>query len=640
MIQHFPILAIVVLFLGAFLTVLFGSKNKVVRTIIVCAAAFSSFIFIVSLIKPVMIDGNIISYWMGNWEPVSGYAIGIGLEVDQLNLFFGLLVSLTVLISGLYSFKYMSKDDTLEKYYVLYLMLSGSVLGLVLTGDIFNMFVMIEIMTFAAVALTAFRNYAEGALEAAFKYLVIGSIGSSFVLTGIIILYSQVHTLNMAQISALLYNNMTPSSIFAFALMFAGFSVKSFIVPFHPTAPDAYMAAPSSVSMLFSGMVNKAGVYGLIRLTYIIFQSMNLPSMQFLLVFLGSVTMFVGVTMALSQHDFKRLLAFHSISQIGYVMTAVGLSTALGITGGLYHAMNHTLFKGLLFLCAGAVYYSVGTTDLDKLGGLAKKMPQTTAIFLIGAFSISGIPPFNGFVSKWLIYHSTFQKAMETNNIGYLFVTIVALIVSVMTLASFIKVSQSVFFGELPEEFKETKEAPLSMRIPMWIMAFLCFAAGVLPQYVTKYLVSPAANAVLNIGKYINTMMGKGYAEKFMGSNIPVPESIGYTQAGYWNPIAWLVLFVIIFAAFMIAAFSTANAKGRLRASEAGNVDPKYDTFFSGEANTYSQVGGSDLFWGLKHNLRHYFGFMHNAHSGIVNDYALWVVSGTALVIVYLFIFL
>lgn len=640
MIQHFPILAIVVLFLGAFLTVLFGSKNKVARTIIVCAAAFSSFIFIVSLIKPVMIDGEIISYWMGNWEPVSGYAIGIGLEVDQLNLFFGLLVSLTVLISGLYSFKYMSKDDTLEKYYVLYLMLSGAVLGLVLTGDIFNMFVMIEIMTFAAVALTAFRNYAEGALEAAFKYLVIGSIGSSFVLTGIIILYSQVHTLNMAQISALLYNNMTPSAIFAFALMFAGFAVKSFIVPFHPTAPDAYMAAPSSVSMLFSGMVNKAGVYGLIRLTYIIFQSMNLSSMQFLLVFLGSITMFVGVTMALSQHDFKRLLAFHSISQIGYVMTAVGLSTALGITGGLYHAMNHTLFKGLLFLCAGAVYYSVGTTDLDKLGGLAKKMPQTTAIFLIGAFSISGIPPFNGFVSKWLIYHAAFQKAMETQNIGYLFATIVALIVSVMTLASFIKVSQSVFFGELPEEYKETKEAPLSMRIPMWIMAVLCFAAGVLPQYVTKYLVSPATNAVLNIGKYINTMMGKGYAEKFMGSNIPVPESINYTQAGYWNPIAWLVLFVIVFAAFMIAAFSTANAKGRLRASEAGGVDPKYDTFFSGEANTYSQVGGSDLFWGMKHNLRHYFGFMHNAHSGIVNDYALWVVSGTALVIVYLFIFL
>ena len=362
--------------------------------------------------------------------------------------------------------------------------------------------------------------------------------------------------------------------------------------------------------------------------------------MQFLLVFLGTITMFIGVTMALSQHDFKRLLAFHSISQIGYVMTAVGLSTALGITGGLYHAMNHTLFKGLLFLCAGAVYYSTGTTNLDKLGGLAKRMPQTTAIFLIGAFSISGIPPFNGFVSKWLIYHAAFQKAMDTNNIGYLFVTVIALIVSVMTLASFIKVSQSVFFGELPEEYREAEEAPVSMRIPMWIMALLCFAAGVIPQYVTKYLVSPAANAVLNIGKYINTMMGEGYAEKFMGSSIPVPESISYAQAGYWNPIAWLVLFVIVFAAFMIAAFSTSGSKGKLRASSGEDIDPKYDTFFSGEANAYSQVGGSDLFWGMKHNLRHYFSFMHNAHSGIVNDYALWVVSGTALIIVYLFIFL
>ena len=638
MTQHLPILSIMVLFLGAFLTVLFGSKNKVLRGIIVTVSIVASSLFIALLIKPVMIDGQVISYWLGSWEPVAGYAIGIGIEVDQLNLFFAILVSLTVLLSGIYSFRYTSGDDTLEKYYVLYLMLSGGVMGLVLSGDLFNMFVMIEIMTISAVALTAFRNNSNGALEAAFKYLVIGTIGSSFVLTGTILLYSQLHTLNLAQIAALLAVKSNPTTIFAFALLFTGFSIKSFIVPFHPVAADAYMTAPASVSMLFSGMVNKAGVYGLIRLTYTVFQAMGLSSMQFILVFLGTITMFVGVTMALSQHDFKRLLAFHSISQIGYVITAIGLSTALGITGGLYHALNHTLFKGLLFLCAGAVFYAAGTTDLDKLGGLMKKMPQTAFIFLIGAFSISGIPPFNGFVSKWLIYQATYEKAAETGNIGYALVTIIAVVVSVMTLASFIKVSQSVFFGQLPKEFEKVKEAPLSMRIPMWIMAILCFVTGILPNYVVKFLITPATNAVLNVGQYVDKMMGTGYFEAATGKVYAAP-SADYALAGYWQPVSWLILFVVILAAFALFAILGKGTRGNMNeAIEA--EDAKYDLFFGGEQHERSHVGGSDLFWGLRYNFRHYFGFMYGAHSGVVNDYALWAVCASAVIIIYMFVFI
>ena len=398
---HFPALATMVLFLGAFLVTIFGGKNRGVRVFLAMLAATCSFVMVLCVAKYVIIDGNMITYWLGNWSPVKDYAIGIGLEVDALNAFFALLVTVTTYLSGWYSIKYMSRDEGGDYYYTLYLMLSGSVLGLVLTGDIFNMFVMIEIMTFACVALTAFRNWSKGSLEAAFKYLVLGSLGSTCTLSGIALLYAQAHTLNMAQLSAFLSGTLNqPNVVLALALLLTGFGVKSYCVPFHFVAADAYQAAPASVSMLFSGMVNKAGVYGLIRVCYIIFQSMGLSTVQTLLVAIGTVSMFVGVTMALSQHDFKRLLAFHSISQIGYVITAVGLGTALGVAGGLYHAMNHTLFKGLLFLCAGAVYYATGTTNLDKMGGLSKKMPQTCLIFLIAAFSISGLPPFNGFVSK------------------------------------------------------------------------------------------------------------------------------------------------------------------------------------------------------------------------------------------------
>ena len=632
--QHFPIYSIMVLFLSAFLIVMLG-RNKAVRNILALLAVTASFCFLAALVKPVMINGEIIAYWMGGRAPAGGYAIGIALEVDALSLFFGLLVATAVLVSCIYSIQYMSHDHNVREYYTLFLMLSGGVMGLVLSGDIFNMFIMVEILTFAAVALTAFRNTAKGALEAAFKYLVVGSMGSTCILVGTIMLYAQVHTLNFAQLSALIPGNLNNATKLAFALLFIGFGTKAFIVPFHPLAADAHGAAPASISVLISGVLTKSGIYGIIRLCYFLFQSMGLGTIQFMLVFFGCLSMFICVTMALAQHDFKRLLAFHSISQIGYVLTAVGLCTALGISAGLYHAMNHTLFKGLLFLAAGAVLHQTGTTDLDRLGGLSKKMPWTTVLFLIGAFSISGIPPFNGFASKWMIYQATYEKAVESGNIGFLLVTIIALITSVLTLASFVKVSQSVFFGQLPKEYENVKEVSFGMRFAMCIFALLCVVTGLFPGVVTKYLTEPAANAVFNVTNYINSMMGSGYAESVMGESLPAVQNCTFVEVGCWNPVSWLLVLAIALLAVTLVAVcgkydQVSENKG------AALTDSKYDLFFGGEESVYSQVGGGDLFWGFKHNWRHYFSFMHELHSGIVNDYALWAVVALALVTVFL----
>ena len=632
--QHFPIYSIMVLFLGAFLIVMLG-RNKAVRNVLALLSVTASFCFLAALVKPVMINGEIIAYWMGGRVPAGGYAIGIALEVDALSLFFGLLVATAVLVSCIYSIQYMSHDHNVREYYTLFLMLSGGVMGLVLSGDIFNMFIMVEILTFAAVALTAFRNTAKGALEAAFKYLVVGSMGSTCILVGTIMLYAQVHTLNFAQLSALIPGNLNNATKLAFALLFIGFGTKAFIVPFHPLAADAHGAAPASISVLISGVLTKSGIYGIIRLCYFLFQSMGLGTVQFMLVFFGCLSMFICVTMALAQHDFKRLLAFHSISQIGYVLTAVGLCTALGISAGLYHAMNHTLFKGLLVLAAGAVLHQTGTTDLDRLGGLSRKMPWTTVLFLIGAFSISGIPPFNGFASKWMIYQATYEKAVESGNIGFLLVTIIALITSVLTLASFVKVSQSVFFGQLPKEYENVKEVSFGMRFAMCIFALLCVLTGLFPDVVTKYLTEPAANAVFNVTNYINSMMGSGYAESVMGESLPAAQNCTFVEVGCWNPVSWLLVLAIALLAVTLVAVcgkydQVSENKG------AALTDSKYDLFFGGEESVYSQVGGGDLFWGFKHNWRHYFSFMHNLHSGIVNDYALWAVVALALVTVFL----
>ncbi len=652
--QHFPVLSVMGLFLAAFLVEIVG-KNKYVRYAITLISVLAATFMTFYLILPVFVDGEIITYWMGGWKPEGGYAFGIGYEIDGLGLFFGLLVVLTVLFSALFSWRYMERDSHLPHYYTLFLMLSGSVLGLVFTGDVFNLFIMIEIMTFAAVALTAFRHHRHAeAVEGAFKYLVIGSIGSSVTLLGVALLYLTTHTLNMAQISALVRSQgMQPTTLLSLGLMIAGFGIKSFIVPFHTPAADAYATAPASISMVFSGMVNKAGVYGIIRLLYTLFRSMDKQALQMLLVVFGAVTMFVGVTMALAQHDFKRLLAFHSISQIGYVLTAVGLGTVFGLYGGLFHALNHTLFKGLLFLTAGAVYYATGSTNLDGLGGLAKKMPRTTVCFLVGAFAISGIPPFNGFASKWLIYQAAYQKGVESGNIGFLLVTICCLVTSTLTLASFVKVTQSVFFGQLPKEYENVREVSFGMRLAMGLLALLCIVTGLFPGLVTTFLTEPAARAVFGANHYINAMMGAGYAESFgLADALPV----SFYSAGVWSPISWLCLLMIMLLAVAIVAVSSkydqvsALAKTAAAAEAAAAAGPrygsgslaegKYELFFGGEESVYSQVGGDDMFWGFKHNWRHYFSFMHNLHSGIVNDYALWAVIALALAMLYAMIIL
>ena len=634
--NHFPIMSVMVLFIGAFVNALVGRKSSAARNGVTFVAITAALVMMLALIKPIMLDGEVITYWMGNWAPVEGWAFGISLEVDALSLFFALIVTVAVFASGIYSFTYLSHDDSQVNYYTLFLMLSGSVLGLVLSGDLFNIFVMVEIMTFTAVALTAFRTNYEGALEGAFKYLVVGSLGSTSLLVGIAMVYSQLHTLNLAQLSALIPQNASnPVLLAAFAFLFMGFATKAFLFPFQPLAADAHAVAPASISLMISGVLTKCGVYGIVRLVYCLYQNWDLPFVQYLVTGFGAVSMFICVTMAFNQHNFKRLLAFHSISQVGYVITVVGLGSILGISSGLYHAMNHTIFKGLLFLTAGAVQHQTGSLDLDRLGGLSKRMPRTTILFLIGAASISGLPPFNGFASKWMIYQATFQQGMSTGNPFFILVCVVALITSVLTLASFIKVSQSVFFGQLPEEYKDVKEVPVAMRVPMWILAALCVVTGVFPNLVEKFLLLPATNAVYSASAYIDHAMGADYAAAhgvFSNGILGIPAS------NCWQPATWLMLlFCVTCAVAIVALLGSPNDSKKLAISacdeDAEALDAKYESFFSGEEAVYSQVGGSDLFWGFKHNWRKYFSFMHDWHSGIVNDYTLYGAVAIAFVL-------
>ena len=343
-------------------------------------------------------------YEIGGWSP----PLGITLVWDSLSQLLITIVSIITLAVTLFAIPYMQQYTAQSKFYSLYLLMIAGMNGVVLTGDFFNLFVFLEIASIASYALVAFGVEAEE-LEASFKYLVLGGVSSLVILLAIALLYASTGTLNMADMSIYLQESSSKHLLFfIFALFLMGFGLKSAMVPFHAWLPDAHPSAPAPISAMLSGLIIKAlGIYCVVRIFFIILGMA--PIIKIILMVMGGLSMVIGVFLAVGQWDFKRLLAYHSISQMGYVMVGIGLATPLGIIGGLFHLLNHAIFKSLLFLCSGAFEYSTGTRQLKNLGGLIKKMPWTGTSCSIAALSISGVPPLNGFWSKVIIVVALIQ---------------------------------------------------------------------------------------------------------------------------------------------------------------------------------------------------------------------------------------
>ena len=413
------------------------------------------------------------TYCMGGWQA----PYGIVLVLDGLSFLLLLVINLIAFMATLFTVPYMEKLYTSKlRYYSLFLLLVGGLNGLVLTGDFFNLFVFLEIAVISAYALVGF-GCQERELEASFKYIVLGTISSLFILFGIGILYGRFGTLNMADVARLIrmtsYDNLIS---FAFVMMFIGFAIKAALVPFHSWLPDAHPSAPTPMSAMLSGVVVKVcGVYALARISFNVFGFNPLISNVF--VYAGVISMMAGVILAVCQWDFKRLLAYHTISQVGYIIVGIGLGTPLGLLGGLFHLFNHSVFKSLLFLDAGSIEYETGTRDLRKMGNLIKKMPVTSFSTLVASLSISGIPPFNGFWSKLIIILAAVQA-------GRPLIAFWAVIGSILTLASFAKVQRYAFFGKGNDfdekKWEKCKEVPVLMQIPLIVMSLLCILGGFL----------------------------------------------------------------------------------------------------------------------------------------------------------------
>jgi len=513
---HAPILAIAVPLMAAFLIPLIGRTSARARNIFVVAVlAFVEFIVIV-LARDVYANGIQI-YTMGALSPSlsipENYMVPIRiiLEVDGLGVLMAIISATVALAGAIYSISCMKRETGQDRFYTLLLLLTVGMLGIQLTGDLFNLFVFLEILSISGAALAAFRTRFSDAVEGGFKYLIVSTVAALMVLIATGLFYGQYNALNIAAIAdAMQY---TVLDKIALALLVGALLTKSGAVPSHWWVPDTYTPAPAGTSpMLYAASL--ACLAALFRISFTLYGiQMNLTTIGWIVIIAGLLSMFIGVTMALRQTDVKRLMVYHVISQEGYMLLGVGVGLAVlgapqavaaygreALAGGLFHVINNAFFKGLLLLTGEALFFRLGTRDLNKMGGMGRNMKWTCAFFIIGALAISGVPPFNGFASKLMIY----EAAYHLNPM----LTIIALIVSIMTLASFTKVFQSAFTGPRLPEYEHVTDVPLSMKIGMGILAGATLFFSLFPGLVVDTIIYPAADALLNQAGYIDAVMG------------------------------------------------------------------------------------------------------------------------------------
>ncbi|WP_456398705.1 proton-conducting transporter transmembrane domain-containing protein [Palaeococcus sp. (in: euryarchaeotes)] len=455
---------------------------------------------------------QLVVYTLGANTPLGkgvNFPIRILWEVDL----FGALIALTIAFVGflavLYSIEYMKHDTGLDKYYTLILTLELGMLGIVITGDLFNFYVFLEIMSIASYALVAFRNDTWEGIEAGIKYMFVGSLASSFILLGIALLYGQYGTLTMSYLAVKIAQNPTLVGRVALGLLMGGLLFKSGAVPVHMWLSDAHPAAPSSISAMLSGLVIKAGgIYALTRIAFSIYAtSINIKTVGWLVIFFGCLTLIVGNAMAVVQTDMKRLFAFSSVGQIGYILLGIGIGLAaygtkigdIALAGAIYHTVNHALMKALLFLTAGAVLHEAGTKNLNELSGIAKKMPFTSFAFLVGAAAIVGLPPLNGFASKWLIY--------ESSALYNPFLAAIAVAGTAFCTAAYVRVIFT-FFGAPSEAVENAKEPGKAMIVPMLVLITAIIIMGLLPWQINDRIMLPTVDMLKDQLHYVIAVVG------------------------------------------------------------------------------------------------------------------------------------
>jgi len=468
---HLPVLQVIVPLLAAPLCLMLRRPRLVWLFSLLVSTC--TFLISILLLQQVMVSGIVI-YELGGWEA----PWGIEYRIDKLSAYLLLIISAistVILLAAQVSIEKEISEDKQTLFYVLYLLFLTGMLGIIATGDAFNVFVFLEISSLSAYALIALGNDRR-ALWASFQYLIMGTIGATFILIGIGMMYQMTGTLNMADLSERLPELSQTRTVFAaFTFVIVGICLKLALFPLHLWLPNAYAYAPSIVTSIFAATATKVTIYLLIRFTFSVFGlsfSFTTLPLQILFMVLGLLGVFVASTTAIYQKNVKHLFAYSSIAQIGYIIVGFSISTVSGLTATLLHVFNHALMKGALFLALGAVMYRIGSVQLSQFQGLGRQMPFTMAAIVIGGLSLIGVPLTVGFVSKWYLLMALIEK-------GWWHVALLILLGSLLAIVYVWRIIEMAYFKPSLAGRESIKEAPMSFLTPIWILVLANIYFGI-----------------------------------------------------------------------------------------------------------------------------------------------------------------
>ena len=424
-----------------------------------------------------------VSYHIGDWPP----PWGIEYRLDALGAWVLLLVCVIGAAVAAYARKSVEREvepNRIPLFYTAFLLCFTGLLGITSTGDVFNLFVFLEISSISTYALVS-MGQDRRALTAAFRYLMMGSIGATFIVIGIGMMYAVTGTLNMADLSRLLPAVAATRTIrVAFGFISVGVALKLALFPLHLWLPNAYTFAPSTVTAFVASTSTKVAVYMLLRFFFTVFGaafSFDVMRLDWVLLPLALVAVVVTSLVAIFQVNVKRMLAYSSLAQIGYMILGISFATATGVTAATLHLFNHALMKGALFMAVGCVMYRVGSVHIDAMAGLGRRMPWTMGAFVTAGLSLVGVPTTVGFISKWYLI----QAALER---GWWPVAVVVLFTSLLALVYVWRVVEVAYFRKFPEPGDGADgvvEAPLALLIPTWALVALNLVFGIDATFTT-----------------------------------------------------------------------------------------------------------------------------------------------------------
>lgn len=483
-IRSFPLVAILILLVSAFVMPMI-KKRSIVKGLSLVSMGISSILALITLVY-VKENGSFI-YRIGHWDAPWGIEFQIGIIEAMMGFLFTSVAALIIWYS-IYSIHKEIKDNRVVFYYLLVNILIGALLGIVFSNDLFNSFVFMELSTLASCGIIVVKDKKEN-IKATLKYLVLSTLGSGLVLMGIAFLYSITGHLNMTfahREIVKVYADYGQTVLITLGLFTVGLGVKSAMFPLHTWLPDAHSSAPSSSSALLSALVLKGFVLLLVKILYRVFgtEIINQFPILNLILILGSIGMIMGSILAIIQKDIKRVIAYSSVAQMGYIFLGIGLGSELGLTIAIFHIIGHAVTKSTLFLVVGSMIEQTGFKKLEDLKGIGKEMPVTLAIFAIGALSMVGIPLLPGFISKWYL-------ALASIEVGKMILIGAILLSSLLNAIYYFPIVINGFFGEENLEGKvyKAKHRPLRQSFPVFILIVGMFYVGIAARGI-MYMIS------------------------------------------------------------------------------------------------------------------------------------------------------